>query len=49
MDVNRFAVGFGIVTSGVTAGIAVLKSNPFHREQIRFYQTKPQDNRSVSK
>ena len=48
MDVNRFAVGFGIVTSGVTSGIAVLKSNPFHRENIRLKQRKPQDNRTVS-
>ena len=49
MDVNRLDVGFGIVTSCVTSGIAVLKSNPFHRKHIRLNQAKPQDYRTVAK
>jgi hypothetical protein len=36
MDVNLLDVGFGIAAVGTAAGVAVLTSNPFYREQIRF-------------
>ena len=49
MDVNRLDVGLGIAISVAEPIVVVLISNPFHRENIRLMQRKPEDNRTVSK